>query len=127
MNKLSAWNHIRFAVVDENKSESYPRNFVSVLPMKIDSKGKTSSAFTKLFGKDSLVTARGLLTEALRTTDDFEIKAEITRRLKLLDSKPFVYSKCRVCNKFFQTEKKRGFKPRVCLKCRKKGSRKKGL
>jgi hypothetical protein len=32
-----AWSHLRFTVVDSNKSKSYPENFVSMLPMRIDS------------------------------------------------------------------------------------------
>lgn len=121
-NNLSAWNHLRFAVVDLNKSKSYPENFVSLLPMRINSDGKLSTAFTKFFGNESLATARGLLTEALRTEDNFEIKAEITRRLNLLEPNPVVYIKCRVCKKFFQTKKKRVFKLRICPKCLKRYS-----
>lgn len=119
-NNLSAWNHLRFAVVDLNKSKSYPENFVSMLPMRIDSDGKLPNAFTKFFGNESLATARGLLTEALKTVDDYEIKAEITRRLTLLDPNPVVYIKCRVCKKFFQTKKKRVFKLKLCPKCLKR-------
>ena len=44
-------NHLRFAVVDLNKSKSYPSNYVSILPMRIDSNGKMPNAFTKFFGK----------------------------------------------------------------------------
>jgi hypothetical protein len=36
-NNHVAWNHLRFAVVDLHKSEEYPSNFVSMLPMRIDS------------------------------------------------------------------------------------------
>jgi hypothetical protein len=121
-NNLSAWNHLRFAVVDLNKSKSYPENFVSILPMRIDSDEELQSAFAKFFGSESLATARGLLTEALKTEDDSEIKAEITRRLNLLDPNPAVYVKCRVCKKFFQTKKKRVFKLKICPECLKKHS-----
>jgi hypothetical protein len=121
-NNLSSWNHLRFAVVDLNKSKRYPENFVSMLPMRIDSNEKLPNAFTKFFGNESLATARGLLTEALKTEDDTEIKAEITRRLNLLDPNPLVYIKCRVCKKFFQTKKKRVFKLRICPKCLKRHS-----
>ena len=121
-NNLSSWNHLRFAVVDLNKSKSYPENFVSILPMRIDSDEELQSAFAKFFGSESLATARGLLTEALKTEDDNEIKAEITRRLNLLDPNPAVYVKCRVCKKFFQTKKKRVFKLKICPECLKKHS-----
>ena len=121
-NNLSSWNHLRFVVVDLNKSKSYPENFVSMLPMRIDSDEKLPSVFTKFFGNESLATARGLLTEALKTEDDTEIKAEITRRLNLLDPTHVVYIKCRVCKRFFQTKKKRVFKLKICPECLKRHS-----
>jgi len=119
-NNLYAWKHLRFAVVDLNKSKSYPENFVSMLPMRIDSDGKMPSVFTKFFGNKSLETARRLLTEALKTEDDSEIKAEIERRLNLLEPNPFIQTKCRVCKKFFQTRKKRVFKLKICPECLKR-------
>jgi hypothetical protein len=125
INTLSTWNHLRFAVVDLNKSRSYPENFVSMLPMRIDSDGKLPSAFTKFFGNESLATAQKLLTEALKAEDDAEIKAEITRRLNMLEPNPFIHVKCRVCKKFFQTKKKRVFKLKICPECLKRhGSQK---
>ncbi len=119
-NNLSAWNHLRFAVIDLNKSKSYPENFVSVLPMRIDSKGKLPSTFTKFFGNKSLETARRLLTKALKKEADSEIKAEIERRLNLLETNPVTQVKCRVCKKFFQTQKEKTFKQKICPKCRKR-------
>jgi len=121
-NNLSAWNHLRFAVVDLNKSKSYPENFVSMLPLRIDSDGKLPSTFTKCFGNKSLDTARRLLTEALKTEGDSEIKAEIARRLNLLEPNPVIQIKCRVCKKFFQTKKKRLFKQKICPECMKRPS-----
>ena len=119
-NSLSAWNHLRFAVVDLNKSKSYPENFVSMLPMRIDSDGKLPSVFTKFFGNKSLSTAQRLLTEALKTEGDSEIKAEITRRLNLLEPNPFIQIRCRSCKKFFETKKKRIFKLKICPECLKR-------
>ena len=121
-NNLSARNHLRFAVVDLKKSKTYPENFVSMLPMRIDSDGKLSSAFTKFFGNESLATAQRLLTEALKTEGDSEIKAEIARRLNLLEPNPFIQIRCRVCKKFFQTSKKRVFKLKICPECLKRHS-----
>jgi hypothetical protein len=114
------WNHLRFAVVDLNKSKDYPANFVSILPMRIDSDGKLPSVFTKFFGNESVATARGLLTEALKTEDDSEIKAEIARRLNLLEPNPLVHIKCRVCKKFFQTQKERAGNQKICPECMKR-------
>jgi hypothetical protein len=119
-NNLSVWNHLRFAVVDLNKSKNYPENFVSILPMRIDSDGKIPSAFTKFFGNKSLEIARGLLTTALKKEDNSEIKAEIGRRLNLLEPNPVIQIKCRVCKKFFQTQKERAFKQKICPECMKR-------
>ena len=121
-NNFSARDHLRFAVVDLKKSKSYPENFVSMLPMRIDSDGKLPSVFTKFFGNKSLATAQRLLTEALETEGDSEIKAEITRRLNLLEPNPFIQIKCRVCKKFFQTKKKRVLKLKICPECLKRHS-----
>jgi len=115
---------LRFAVVDLNKSKSYPENFVSMLPMRIDSNGKLPSVFTKFFGNKSLETAQKLLTAALKTEGDSEIKAEIERRLNLLEPNPFIQIKCRVCKKFFQTPKKSTGKQKICSKCLKRFDRK---
>jgi hypothetical protein len=111
---------MRFAVVDLNKSKSYPENFVSMLPMRIDSDGKLPNAFTKFFGNKSLETAQRLLTDALKNEGDSEIKVEIARRLNLLEPNPFIQIKCRVCKKFFQTSKKRVFKLKFCPECLKR-------
>jgi len=116
----NVWNHLRFAVVDLNKSKSYPENFVSVLPMRIDSDGKLPSTFTKFFGNKSLETAQRLLIKALKKEDDSEIKAEIERRLNLLEPNPVIHIKCRVCRKFFQTQKERATKQNICPECMKR-------
>jgi len=115
-----AWDHLRFAVVDLNRSKSYPENFVSMLPMRIGSDGKIPSVFTKFFGNKSLKTARGLLTESLKKEHGSEIKAEITRRLSLLEPNPLIYIKCPVCKKFFQTQKERARRQKICPECMKR-------
>jgi hypothetical protein len=119
-----AWNHLRFAVVDLNKSKSYPANFVSMLPIRIDSDGKLPSAFTKFFGNKSVETARGLLTESLKTEHGSEVIVEIERRLTLLEPNPVIHVNCRICKKFFQTTKERARKQKICPKCLKKLDRK---
>jgi hypothetical protein len=115
--------HLRFAVVDSNKSKSYPFNFVSMLPMRIDSDGKIPSVFTKLFGNKSLKIARGLLTESLKKERGSEIKAEIERRLNLLEPNPVVHIKCSVCRKFFKSFKEER-KQKICPECIKRFDRK---
>jgi len=119
-----AWNHLRFAVVDLSKSKSYPENFVSMLPMRIDSGGKIPSVFTKFFGDKSLKIARGLLTESLKKEHGSEVKAEIERRLNLLEPNPVIHIKCIVCTKFFKTQKERAFKQKICPECMKRFDRK---
>ena len=119
-----AQSHLRLVVLDSNKSKSYPSNFVSMLPMRIDSDVKIPSAFTKLFGNKSLKIARGLLTASLKKEHDSEIKAEIERRLNLLEPNPVIHVKCRVCRKFFQTQKERTLKQKICPGCMKRFDRK---
>ena len=116
----NVWNHMRFAVVDLNKSEDYPENFVSMLPLRMNS----DNVFTKFFGNKSLETARRLLTKSLKKEHCAEIKAEIERRLNLLEPNPFIHIKCHICKKFFQTEKERARKQKICPECLKRFNRK---
>ena len=119
-----AWNHLRFAVVNLNKSKDYPSNFVSMLPMRVDSNGKIPSAFTKLFGNKSSKIAKELLTVSLKKEHDSEIKTEIKRRLNLLEPNPLIYIKCRVCKKFFKIQKERARNQKICPECMKRFDRK---
>jgi hypothetical protein len=109
--------HLRFVVLDSNKSTNYLENFVSMLPMNIDSDGKTPSAFTKIFGNDSLKIARGLLTVSLKKEHDSEIKAEIERRLNLLEPNPVIHVKCYFCRQFFETRKEKARNQKICPEC----------
>ena len=119
-----ARNHLRFAVLDSNKSKSYPSNFVSMLPMRIDSDGKLPSSFSKLFGNESLKIARGLLTESLKKEHSSEVKAEIERRLNLLEPNPIIHIRCRVCRQFFKTRKEKASNQKICPECIKRFGRK---
>ena len=121
----NAGSHLRFVVLDSNKSKSYPSNFVSNLPIRIDSDGKIPSAFTKLFGNKSLKIARGLLTASLQKERDSEIKAEIERRLNLLEPNPILNIKCRICKQFFKTPKEKARNQKICPECIKRFARKK--
>lgn len=114
----------RFAVVDFNKSQSYPSNFVCILPVQLGA-GKTDSIFLQVFGDRSLKQAKELLTGALETEADSEVKVEIERRLKLLDAKTVNQIKCSACGKLFQPRRIRRFKNNFCQECMKKkfGSR----
>ena len=83
----SVARRFRFAVVDLDKCKNYPLNFVCMLPLRVSADGKAASVFVKIFGDKSVEQARALLTGALETESDSEVKAEIARRLKLLEAK----------------------------------------
>ncbi len=109
----------RLAVVNSIKSKSYPQNFVCMLPSQFG-KGKVDSAFLKLFGDKSLEQAKVLLKAAWEREDDSEVKAEIERRLKLLEPKGVNQIKCSRCGNLFQAKGVRKFKKSFCEECMKK-------
>ncbi len=111
--------NFRFAVVDFSKAESYPSNFVCMLPLKLGA-GKTDSVFLKLFGNKSLEQAKVLLTAALKAENDSVIKAEIERRLKLLDPVQSAQIKCSSCGKVFHPLRIRRYRKNFCQACMKK-------
>jgi len=113
-------NHIHFAVVDMDRSKEYPLNFVCVLPQQMSVMVKQSSAFAKIFGESSLQMAKKLLTEALEMEDDSEIKTEIAKRLKLLEPKPAIRVKCRVCGNIFEPKIFRRYYQKICQECSRK-------
>jgi hypothetical protein len=63
----SSGRRFSFAVIDLDKAEVYPLNFVCMLPMKIDADCKSQSVFLQIFGDKSVEQARALLTGALET------------------------------------------------------------
>jgi hypothetical protein len=75
----------RFTVVDLEKSSDYPANFVCLLPTIVSN--DANNVFCRIFGDRSVGQAILLLTKALKYEDKPEIKAEIKRRLKLLEPK----------------------------------------
>jgi hypothetical protein len=119
MRDYSQGHYIRFAVIDVDKSKKYPANYVCMLPQQPRADGKAHNVFTELFGNDSLELAKRLLTKALKAESDSEIKAEIKKRLKMLEPKPAIQVKCRVCGIYFESERRR-FKQKVCQKCTQK-------
>ena len=117
--KVGGGKNFRFAVVDSSKSKIYPSNFVCMLPSQFG-KGKVDSAFLKLFGDKSLEQAKVLLKAAWEREDDSEVKAEIERRLKLLEPKGVNQIKCSRCGNLFQAKGVRKFKKSFCEECMKK-------
>jgi hypothetical protein len=75
----SVTKRFRFAVVDLDKSKSYPSNFVCMLPTQISGKTRLESIFMQVFGDKSIEQARALLTGALKTEEEPEVKAEIEK------------------------------------------------
>jgi len=109
----------RFAVVDFSKSKSYPQNFVCVLPVNLGV-GKSDSVFLHVFKDKSFEQAKALLKAAWEREDDSEVKAEIERRLMLLDPKGLNQIKCSGCGKLFQSRRIRRLKNNFCEECIKK-------
>ncbi len=87
-----------------------------MLPLKMQN-GKVGNVFVDLFGNKSQEIALGLLKDALKRETDFEVRAEIERRLKLIDPKQANMVKCSVCGKQFQQPKARKFKQILCQEC----------
>jgi hypothetical protein len=110
----------RFAVVDLDRSKSYPSNFVCMLPMQISGKTRMESTFMKAFGDKSIEQARALLAKALVTEGDAEVKAEIERRLKMLELERVIQIKCSGCGKPFQPRRVRKYQQNFCEECVKK-------
>lgn len=106
----------RFAVVDFSRSTSYPSNFVCMLPIKI-AKGKKTNVFEQVFGDESVVKAKLLLNDSLRHESDSAVKAEINRRLVLLEPKLERQVKCGGCGRLFKPKGVRRFKRHFCPEC----------
>jgi len=119
MSDYSQGRHIRFAVVDLDKSKKYPANYICLLPMDPRANSKSNSIFLKLFGSESPELAKRLLTKALKTERDAETKAEIEKRLELLIPMTPVQVKCRVCGKSFEPVRGR-FRQKICQECKQK-------
>ena len=115
------WQQPRFriAVIDLDKAEIYPRNFVCLLPVKVSSNVNKLNVFEKRFGDESLEVAKNLLAEALKSEDNKDARSEIERRLKLLEPKPFSVKNCASCGKTFAARKNL-FKQRYCEDCLRK-------
>ncbi len=115
----SPGKRLRFAVVNLDREGGYPLNFVCLLPVRFGSVGKLS-AFVRLFGDESLALAKRLLTGALRKEQDSEIKAEIERRLSLLEPPQPEQRKCSGCGKSFLPLRVRKYGQNFCRDCRRK-------
>jgi formylmethanofuran dehydrogenase subunit E len=97
--------YIRFAVIDHDISKKYPANFVCMLPKTIKPNAKVQNKFVKKYGNKSQELSKKLLKQALKTTEDQDIKKEIRERIKLLNPKPKNLVKCNVCGEEFKARK----------------------
>jgi hypothetical protein len=115
-NDYSSERRFRLAVVDLDKA-AYPLNFVCMLPKQFTSGWEKSSKFAKIFGNESLALAKKLLLEAFETETSAEVKVEIERRLKLLEPKATIQTKCSGCGRLFQSKRIRRFHQNLCEEC----------
>jgi hypothetical protein len=107
--------YLRLVVVDMDKAKDYPANYVCMLPERLGPNTK----FSRLFGYDSLDLAKELLSNALKSVEDPELKEEIHRRLRLVEPKPIEKVKCRICGSLFEPRRGR-YKQTVCSECKQK-------
>jgi hypothetical protein len=115
----SQGRHIRFAVVDLDKSKHYPENYICLLPLDPRANPKAHTNFSKIFGNNSFELAKRLLTKAMKTEKDSEIKAEIKKRLRIFEPKQPVQVKCSVCGNLFEPRRRR-HRRAICQECTQK-------
>jgi hypothetical protein len=106
----------RFAVVDTGKPSGYPANFVCMLPKKFEE----NTEFVRMFGDRSVEQAQRLLTDSLKREPSSEVKAELTRRLRLLEPKQDDKVKCCHCEKTFKHKGLRRHRWTYCPECKQK-------
>ena len=119
LKSYSAGRRFRFAIVNLDREGSYPSNFVCMLPIHIIPGGKPSN-FAQIFGDKSIEQAKALLIKAIKSEDDSDIKAEIARRLKMLEPKNPIQVKCTNCGKTFKSGWVRRFRGKFCPECMRK-------
>ena len=110
-----------FTVLDLDKSENYPQNFVCILPKSLGSKSSALNAkFQEIYGEESNKLAIKLLNAELAKAGNFAVKDEIRTRLKALEPAQALTAKCTVCGCIFEPKKFRRYIQRVCQNCRSK-------
>jgi hypothetical protein len=109
--------YIRIAVIDLTISKKYPANFVCMLPKQVRLNAKVQNNFVKKYGDKSLELVNKLLKQALKTTEDQDIKKELVARLKILNPKPKNMVKCNVCGKEFKARKYGYRLQKTCYGC----------
>jgi hypothetical protein len=120
LNDYTTGKKYRFAVIDLDKSPDYPANFVCILPSTMRDEKKSNNIFQKTFGSKGPKQAKALLMEALENEKESRVKAEIERRLKMLEPKVDNQIICSSCRKPFLAKRVRRFKQNLCPGCLKK-------
>ncbi len=110
----------RFAIVDLDKANEYPMNFVCRLPANLNAIRSENSKFSEIFGRNNVDIAKKLLIEALENEDDDNLKREVERRLKLLEPNVMHKKMCVSCGKIFHVEYKKRSTQRFCETCLKR-------
>jgi hypothetical protein len=88
-----------------------------MLPLKpFTGKANSNNTFSTLFGNNGRKIAIGLLSDALKTEKDADIKTEIERRIKLLDPKESTI-KCSKCKKDFTPRRNKKYAQYLCDVC----------
>ena len=118
--EYSSHRHFSFVVVDLDKPGGYPGNFVCILPARISDKAKVKTAFMQIFKDKSLEQAKALLKKALKKEEDSDVKAEIERRLSLLEPEPIKQIACSDCGRLFQPRRVRRYSLNFCGECMRK-------
>jgi hypothetical protein len=109
-----------FSLIDLNKAENYPSNFVCLLPKNLQTESNPNRMFLKIFGNESKRIAVDLLTNALKCESDLGVRDEIQKRLKALLPKPT--ARCPTCSCVFEPRKYGHYFQTVCTKCRNKNN-----
>ncbi len=107
-----------FSVVDLDKANNFPENFVCIFPKTFGKGNKPATKFEEILGENSVQIAMDLLTKTLREVDDSEVKEELEKRIKALQRR--TSSICVVCSQDFEPKKFGRYVQNVCQSCRSK-------
>ena len=107
----------RFTVIDLERSRFYPQNFVCILPKNIQINNKPVNTFEKLFQNESKAVAIQLLKKALKSRPGSEIATSIRGRLKSLQPKSTIKTKCKNCGQLYEQKNRWHKKYPLCYEC----------
>jgi hypothetical protein len=108
---------IVFSVVDFDRADQYPLNFVCLLPRHLDKGKNASNRFPQIYGEKGKQIAVELLTAALDRETDVDVRNEIEKRLRALQPKQQTKAACVVCGRVFEPKKTGYHFQRICPSC----------